>query len=183
MSLVELLVATAIAVIVMVACFALAQGSRALGTQSAVQQFDAAFAYAQSLASTSGNGATIVFEQRTAPDGTALGGFTLVVYSGRPTSSSAITASSLAPLNSTGDVAESVLGSPPFSVFLNSAGHASASSGAVAPGTAIASDPGCPSGESSVTLTFSDSRTSAARSIPCNTAVAGAPVVVGTVPP
>jgi type II secretory pathway pseudopilin PulG len=160
MTLVELVVAVAIAIVAAVALVALNQGGRPYAAQSSVQQFDAALAYAQSLAATSGNGATMVF----APSGD---GFVLTLYSGRPTSTTALSEAHLAATHIVGSVVEAKLGGAPFSVFLNGAGHASAASGAVAPGSVIASDPGCPAGESSVTLTFSDPRQSVTRSLPC----------------
>jgi prepilin-type N-terminal cleavage/methylation domain-containing protein len=182
MTLVELVVVVAITVVVATALVSLTQGGRAFGKQSAVQQFDAAVAYAQSLAATSGNGATMVFAQNTSADGTVLPGFRLTIYSGRPTSATAVSASSLAPITTIGDASEAVLGSPPFSIFLNSAGHASAAKGTVAPGSVITTEPGCPTGEQNVTLTFSDPQGDVARSIPCNAAIAGAPVTIGSVP-
>lgn len=160
MTLLELLVAVAIAVVAAVAFVALNQGQRPYGAQSSVQQFDAVLAYADSLAATGGNGATMVFS----PSGD---GFVLTVYSGRPTSATALSEAHLAPMHTVGTLSEAKLGAPPFSVFIDGAGHASAASGAVTPGSVIASDPGCPAGESSVTLTFSDARQNVMRSIPC----------------
>jgi type II secretory pathway pseudopilin PulG len=170
-TLVELVIAVAIAVVFGVAVSSLAQGSRTYAKQSAVHQFDAAFAYAQSLAASSGNGSTMVFNTGT-----------LVVYSGRPTTATAMSASSIAPIALHADISEAVLGAPPFSVFINGAGHASASNGMVAPGTVIAGEPGCPPGEQSVTITFSDPQGSVTRSIPCNAPIAGAPATIGSVP-
>lgn len=160
MTLLELVVAVAIAVLAAVAFVALNQGERPYAAQSSVQQFDAALAYADSLAATSGNGATIVFSP-------SADGFVLTVYSGRPTSATALSEAHLAPLHAIGTVSEAKLGDAPFSIFLNGAGHASASSTAAAPGSIIASDPGCPAGETSVTLTFTDPRESITRTIPC----------------
>ncbi len=160
MTLLELVVAVAIAVLAAVAFVALNQGERPYAARSSMQQFDAVLAYADTLAATSGNGATMVFS----PSGD---GFVLTVYSGRPTSATALSEAHLAPLHAVGTVSEAKLGTVPFSVFLNGAGHASASSTAVAPGSIIASDPGCPAGETSVTLTFTDPRESVTRWIPC----------------
>ena len=160
MTIVELVVAVAIMVLVTVAFVSFAQGARSYAGQSGVQQFDAALAYAQSVAANSGNGATLVF----APSGD---GFVLTVYSGRPTSANALSESSIVPVRGTSSVSEAQLGAPPFTVFLNGAGHASASHGAVGPGSVIANDPGCPAGETSVTLKFSDPRTNVTRSLSC----------------
>lgn len=146
--------------------------------RSAAAQFDAALAYARALAATSGNGATLVFDRRTAADGTALPGFKLTVYSGRPTSAGALRSSSLPPVESGSDVSEARLGGVPFSIFLNGAGHASGMRGAASAAAAIATDPGCPSRESAIALTFSDARAADARTLACNTAAGGTPVAV-----
>jgi hypothetical protein len=151
--------------------------------RSSVDQFDGALAYARALAANSGNGATMVFERRTASDWSDAPGFILTIYSGRPTSAAALARTALPPIVSIGDVDEAKLGGVPFTLFLNSAGHASAMRGAVLPGTILAGDPGCPSGESGIVLTFSDGRASDTRTIPCNSAVGGAPDGAGTIPP
>jgi type II secretory pathway pseudopilin PulG len=178
MSLIEVVVAVAIVVLVAAAGLALAQGSRGFATRSAAAQFDAALAYAQSLAANSGNGATLVF---TAASGG--GGFDLTIFSGRPSGAGTLQQAPTAPIHAEATVSEAKLGGVPFTIFLNSAGHASAMSGAVTTASVVASDPGCPSGESAVVLSFSDSHTTDTRSVPCNTAVAGSPVTVGTVAP
>lgn len=172
--LIELVIAAAIAVLIAAAFWALPQGARSFGAASAASQFDSAIAYAQALAATSGNGATIVFDRRLPEAGSPLGGFTLTVYSGRPTAAGALKRAPMAPMTSTGDVQEAKLGSVPFTIFFDSAGHAGGMSGAVSPGTALARDPGCPAGETSLTLTFADPRTSSTRSVACGTPVAGA---------
>lgn len=146
--------------------------------RSAASQFDAALAYARAVAATSGNGATLVFDRRTAADGTALPGFKLTVYSGRPTSSGALRSSSLPPVESVADVSEARLGGVPFSIFLNGAGHASGMRGIAPVEGAAASDPGCPSGESAISLTFSDARASGVRTLACNAPMSGLPVAV-----
>jgi len=160
------------------AFFSLARGSRAFDIRSALSQFDAALAYARALAATSANGATLVFERRTAADGTALPGFKLTIYSGRPSSPGAMRSSSLPPIESGADISEARLGRVPFTVFLNGAGHASAMPGALSASSAVASDPGCPSGESGLVLNFSDPRGSDVRALPCNAALDGAPVAL-----
>jgi hypothetical protein len=182
-TLVELVIAAAIVVLITLATVRISQGARAYGTRSATSQFDAALAYAQALASTSGNGATLVFDRRLDGAGSAVPGFVLIIYAGRPTASGALRRAPMAPLISSGDVREAKLGGVPFTVFLNSAGHASGMTGTVTGAVVLRSDPGCPSGETRVVLTFSDPRTSDTRTIACNTAVAGAPVTIGTVAP
>jgi type II secretory pathway pseudopilin PulG len=168
-TLLEVLLATAIAIMIGVAAFGFSAGARALGARSAVSQFDAALAYAHALAANSGNGATLVFNRRISTTGAPLRGFKLTIYSGRPTSAGALQPSSLAPLESQGDVSERLLGAVPFAIFLNGAGHASALGGTISRSTLIATDPGCPSGETSVVLIFADPRSSEVRRLPCKT--------------
>ena len=136
--------------------------------RSATSQFDAALAYARALAATSGNGATLVFERRTGADGTVLRGFKMVVYSGRPAWAGAMQTSLLPPVESGAQVTEARLGGVPFAVFLDGAGHASAMAGEVEQSGVLASDPGCPSGESRLVLTFADPRGSDIRTLACN---------------
>jgi prepilin-type N-terminal cleavage/methylation domain-containing protein len=180
MTLLEVLIAVAIVVLCAAAGIGLAQGARAFGMRSSTGQFDAVLAYAQSLAAASGNGATIGFDKNVAPGGAALPGFVLTVYAGRPTAAGAMHQSSLAPLQSPGTVTEAKLGGVPFTIFLNSAAHASATVGTVTTASVLAADPGCPPGESAVVLKFADARSSDARTIPCNAAVAGSPVPLAT---
>jgi prepilin-type N-terminal cleavage/methylation domain-containing protein len=177
-TLIELVISTAIAVTFAVAALWLTQGGRAFGMRSATAQFDAALAYAQALAASSGNGATLVFDRTPLRSG-----FVLTIYSGRPNAAGALRRAPIAPLLSQAGAREAELGGVPFTVFLNSAGHASGMSGAVTASTLLARDPGCPSGESSIVLTLSDPRASDTRSIACGTPVAGAPAIVGTVAP
>lgn len=170
-------------VIAAIAFWSMSQGARSFGARSAADRFDAALAYARALAANSGNGATLVFDQRRSADGSALPGFVLTIYSGRPTASGALSNAPAAPIESIADVREAKLGAVPFTIFLNSAGHASGTAGAVNVSTVIANDPGCPSGETSVVLTFSDPRSSATRAIACNSVSDGVPVAIGTVAP
>jgi hypothetical protein len=83
----------------------------------------------------------------------------------------------MATLVAEGGISEATLGSPPFALFLNSAGHASmATAAAGATPAPAAAEPACPSsGEWS--LTFSDGRTTAraTRLLPCAKAIGGSP--------
>jgi hypothetical protein len=176
-TLLEVVLAAAIGLLIAAVFVNLAEGSHAAGMRSALSQFDAALAYAKALAATSGNGATLVFERRIAAGGTALHGFKLTVYSGRPTGAGALQNSALPAIESGADVSEASLGGVPFTIFLNGAGHASAIRGATSTTGVLTSDPGCPAGESSVVLSFSDARGPVVRSLPCNAAVAGAPAI------
>jgi prepilin-type N-terminal cleavage/methylation domain-containing protein len=182
-TLVELVIVVAIIAMIAAALWTLPQGARRNAMTSAASQFDAALAYAQALAASSGNGATMVFEERVSALGSPIPGFVLSVYSGRPTAAGALKAAPMPPMQSVGEVREAKLGNVPFTIFLNSAGHASGMIGKVNTAGVLASDPGCPAGESSIVLTFSDPRTSGTRSIACNNAIAGAPVAIGTVAP
>jgi type II secretory pathway pseudopilin PulG len=182
-TLVELLVASAIAVLAAVAFFSLSQGARAFSMRSATAQFDAALSYAQALASTSGNGATMVFARRLGPDGAPMPGFVLALYAGRPTGANALQPAPMPPLQSPGDLAEARLGDVPFTIFLDGAGHASGMTGTVGSGTVISTDPGCPPGETGIVLRFSDSRAVDTRSVPCDSPLAGSPQAVPTALP
>lgn len=174
-TLIEVVVVAAIVVVIAAAFQSLWQGARAFGTRSASAQVDAALSYARALSATSGNGATLVFDRRRSSDGTVLPGFVLTVYSGRPTGATALQRA-MPPVRSSGEVSEAKLGRVPFTIFLNGAGHAGGMTGAVFPGTVVASDPGCPSGETRLVVTFSDSRWSEKRTLACNLAAAGSPV-------
>jgi hypothetical protein len=172
----EVVIVAAIFVLVMAAALVLSAGSGTLETRAATSQFDGALAYAQSLAATSGNGATLVFSSDE-------GGFTLTTYAGRPNAAGAMRQAPIAPFAANAHVSEAKLGPAPFTVFLNGEGHASGIKGAVSPGTVIANDPGCPSGESSIVLTFEDPHYSHTRTIPCKIVAAGMAVPIGTVAP
>ncbi len=140
----------------------------------ASNDFDAALADARALAVTSGNGATLVFAPR--PNGVP--GFTLRVYTGRPTSAKSVFTSTSMPLVSDATVSEATLGTPPFAIFLGASGHASGKGGypnVAAGGHAtfppIASEPPCPHG--GFTLTFvGPQHARATRTIPCGVVVA-----------
>lgn len=162
MTLIEVTISAAIAILMAAAFFQMARGARPPAESSAAETFDAAIAYAKSVASTSGSGATLVFEPRSpAP------GFTMRIYSGRPNAANALSAVPAPPVSSAADVSEAVLGRPPFTIFFDGSGRASGQSGAVAPGSSQAADPGCPAGESALTLTFTDARSPLVRALPC----------------
>lgn len=162
MTLIEVTISAAIAILMAAAFFQMARGSRPLAASSAAAAFDAAIAFAKSIAATSGNGATLVFEPASPGPG-----YTVRIYSGRPDTGNALTPVSVPPISSQANVSEAVLGAPPFTVFLDGSGYASGQTGAVAPGSSQAADPGCPVGESALTLTFSDARSPLVRALPC----------------
>ena len=174
-TLIELLVTVAIVITMTALAAALSLGALPFAMRSAVDEFDTQIDYARSLAATSGNGATIVFEPRRDAQGAVLPGFRARVYAGRPNSAGALKVAPIPAIDSSGDISEASLGSPPFSIFFDSAGHASGMSGAVTTGSLLASDPGCPGGESQMTFIFRDPRATDRRLLSCLQSVAGAP--------
>ncbi len=171
-TLIETLIVAAI-VMTMAALVVVAyKGSRPFGMRSAVNQFDAAVAYARAVASTSGNGATIVFIARKDAQGAALPGFDAQLYSGRPNSLGPIVKVPVATFSSTGDIAEASLGRPPFSIFVNSAGHASGMRAAVTPNSTVGAEPACPS-PPQLKFTFGATPATDTRTLPCAQPVAG----------
>ncbi|HET7813056.1 MAG TPA: prepilin-type N-terminal cleavage/methylation domain-containing protein [Candidatus Baltobacteraceae bacterium] len=157
-SLTEMLLACAIAAVLLLLAMPPLSGTKPAAAASSALAVDAAVSKAQSIAATSGNGATLQFSAVT--NGTAIR-----VYSGRPNGVSAMTQA--APdTNTFATIAESSLGAAPFAVFFDSSGHASAMSGMVDPAAAIASDPGCPAA-GAVTLLISDPRDRVQRTLPC----------------
>jgi prepilin-type N-terminal cleavage/methylation domain-containing protein len=137
---------------------------------SATDDLDAALASARAIAASSGNGATLVFSARN--DGGK--GFVLRLYRGRPDESGAVQPESTMDLVSSAGIKERTLGSPPFSIFIDSAGDASGiasypsfdSSGA-AEFTVIPQEPPCPNGGFLITLTNPQGTASATRALPC----------------
>jgi prepilin-type N-terminal cleavage/methylation domain-containing protein len=173
-TLVEVLIVAAIVITMAALVIASGQSARPFGMRSAADQFDAAIAYARSIAAGSGNGATIVFTLRKDGQGVAVPGFSARLYSGRPNALGPIVPVPMPAMNSSGDISEATLGKPPFSVFFNSAGDASAITGAVAAASALAAEPGCPGGGSEMTFTLSDPRSAVIRRLSCTQAIAGA---------
>ena len=92
---------------------------RPAALRGALDDFDSNLAAAKALAASSGNGATLVF----APQTGGAPGFTLRVYSGRPTASGAVTTTNTMAAISATSVSEAHFGNPPFAIFLNSAGY------------------------------------------------------------
>ncbi len=154
-----MVVAVAIAIILIVGSvwlFAAHPGA----LRAAVDGFDANYADARALAAKTGNGATIVFAPRKDASGNAIPGFTMRVYSGRPNGVSAVTQTNAAAVISDASISETTFGSPPFALFLSSAGKPSgkasypAFNAQGAPQFAvIAQQPPCPN-VAGITLTF-----------------------------
>jgi len=185
-TLVEMVVAVGIvALLAVVVTLSLALRPGAL--RATVASFDASFAAARAIAATSGNGATIVVAPRADAHG-RLPGFTLRIYRGRPTAANAVTLADAPAIVADADVREATLGSPPFAIFLSSAGNASglaaypafASDGTpqFAP---LAAQPACPSG--GLVLTFASAHASQTRVLPCGARAFGSPVPLATESP
>ncbi|HKE37558.1 MAG TPA: prepilin-type N-terminal cleavage/methylation domain-containing protein, partial [Candidatus Baltobacteraceae bacterium] len=142
----------------------------------ATNDYDAAMMGARMLATTSTNGATLVF----APiPGRA--GFALRVYSGRPSGLSAVLPTTTMPVTSDAMVSEKTLGTPPFAIFVGASGHVSGKAsyptiGATGSATfaAIATEPACPLGGFVLTFTAPSGAT-AKRMLPCTSTAASAP--------
>jgi hypothetical protein len=152
--------------------------------RSALDNFDANLASAKAIAATSGNGATLIFE----PQMNGSMGYTLAVYSGRPTAASAVMATNTMIASSAATVSEAHFGSPPFAIFLSSAGYPTGKaayptlSGSVPNFTTIATEPPCPSGGIELTFT-SPQGVTATRTLPCNAVVASGGVADPTPSP
>jgi len=177
-TLIEMLVAVGIIMLLAVAGGVWTLAMRPGALRSSVDGYDASIAAALALASTSGNGATLVFLPRTDGRGGALPGFTLDVYGGRPNADGAVHPSGTMRVAGDASVSEKTLGKPPFALFLSSTGRptgAAAYPAVDASGrpsfTTIAVQPPCPSG--GLLLTFAVSAGARdTRSLPCGTSVA-----------
>jgi len=149
----------------------LAQGTRPFGMRSATAEFDAAVAYARTLAGSSGNGATLVFTTARTR------GFVMRLYSGRPVSAGAMTPAAMPPMSASGDIAEATLGPAPFSLFFDSSGHVTGVAGAVTPSSQIGFEPPCPGGGQAMAFTFGPGRAVENRTLACRQEAAGVPAL------
>ena len=154
-TLIEVLLVTAIVVVVSAIAWGFTSGDRAFATQSAATIFDARLAHARAIAATSGGAATLVFTPASPGPG--------AVVSLAPESDG------VPPETLRADVSEASLGPPPFSLAIDAAGHATAS------------QPCPPAG--GYTLNFAAGAASESRFLPCPVVVAGPPESPGTVPP
>ncbi len=141
---------------------------------AATNDFDAALASAQAVAATSGNGATLVFAPRVAPNGSALPGFMLRVYSGRPNGEATVAPARAIFVVGSAAVREKTLGGPPFTVFLDSAGNASGKAAypqldgrGDAEFASLAQEPPCPPGGFLLTFSVPQSHASQTRVLSC----------------
>ena len=184
-TLLELVIAIGIALMLMVAGGYWMMSMRPGALTGATDDFDANLAAAKAIAATSGNGATIVF----APQAGGISGFTMRVYSGRPNAANAVTDTNTMALVSGAGVSEKTFGSPPFSIFLNSAGYPTGiaqypSLDAQEHPTfnVIAQQPPCPAG--GIVLTFTNPQgVTATRTLPCNAPASGVSAATATPTP
>ncbi|MHB8177944.1 MAG: prepilin-type N-terminal cleavage/methylation domain-containing protein [Vulcanimicrobiaceae bacterium] len=168
-TLVELMVAVAIAMLFAVGIVTYSLARRPAALRTAVDRYDALMVQARSLAAASGNGATLVFLPRSNAAGTRIPGFTLRLYRGRPNATGALAPAVAAQVISDADIREARLGTPPFAVFLASDGSASAL-GAYPPSAGgfptIANQPPCPGAQ--VTLEFRVPQAADTRLLSCS---------------
>jgi prepilin-type N-terminal cleavage/methylation domain-containing protein len=154
-TLIEVLLVTAIVVIVSAIAWGFTSGDRVFAAQSAATIFDAQLAHARALAATSGSASTIVFTPASPGPG--------VVLSLTPDSDG------VPPEALRADVSEPSLGAPPFSLAIDASGHARGPQPCPAAG--------------GYTLTFSAGPVSQTRFLACPVVAAGPPEPPGTVPP
>ena len=157
-TLLETTIAVAIAAILAIAATTAALHPPAAAATSAAQ-FDATVAAARTIAANGTNGSTLVIT----PSQNAV---LLRIYSGRPTSPSALAYSGVPDALLAASISEANM-HPPMTIFFDSHAHASEMQGAVAIGFTIATDPGCPGSVTSLAFTITDSRASVTRTIPC----------------
>jgi len=177
-TLLEVVVAVGISVILLAAGGYWMLSMQPGALRGALDDFDANLATAKAIAAGSGNGATLVF----APQSNGFAGFTLRVYAGRPNAANAVTTTTTMIASSPASVSEAHFGTPPFSIFLNSAGYPTGSAhyptlDAQENPTfgAIAQQPPCPSGGIELTFT-SPQGVTATRTLPCDEPV---PIATG----
>ena len=180
-SLVEVVIAVAIAAVLLAAGGIWLGGMHPGALRNAADDFDAELGVARATAASSGNGATIAILPRIDAQGTH-DGFTLRVYTGRPNAANAVRPANAMAVISSATVSEKTFGNPPFAIFLSSAGHPTglASYPAVdAQGNpafdVIAAQPPCPAG--GIVLTFANAQGAReTRTLQCSVSVAGTSV-------
>ncbi len=177
-TLIETVIATAIAVMLLAAGGMWLLGMHPGALRNAVDDFDANLAAARATATTSGNGATMVFVPR--HDGAS--GFELRVYSGRPKAPNLVFATNVMPVVSDATVQEATFGAPPFALFFSSAGLPTGTAhypaidaqGAIT-FPVIAQQPPCPA--KGIVLTFrSPQGATETRTLRCDDYVYGTPI-------
>jgi prepilin-type N-terminal cleavage/methylation domain-containing protein len=160
-TLIELLVVAAIVITVAAFALSLSNGLHPMAMRSALSQFDAALAYGKAIASTSGNGATLLVTARQS-------GFEISIYSGRPTAAGALKPAGIAPLLADGTMHEISVGPPPFAIFLDGAGHAALAPFSGATPAPMPAQPSCPASRDwTLEFTSGNQAVSTLRSLPC----------------
>lgn len=153
-TLVETLIACAIALLVLAAITAYALGSKAYVIRSAVESVAALMADARSVAQTSGSGATIVIAT------TPSGGFTATLYPYRPIPSATVGAAAVRTLQGAASIT-------PTAIFVDSSGTTASSSSWTPQSGTLSSEPPC---TSATQLVFSNGYTSETHAVPCTLA-------------
>jgi prepilin-type N-terminal cleavage/methylation domain-containing protein len=180
-TLLEMTIAVGIlAILLATGAWALASHPNALA--AATDDLDASLAAARAIAASSGNGATLVFAVRADDAGRGEPGFALRVYRGRPNAPNAVVATSAMPLVADATVRERTLGTPPFAIFIDSAGNVSGKAqypsfdgAGDASFTVIAQEPACPAGGFTLTLTNPQGNATTTRTLPCRISLSGTP--------
>ncbi|HEY9085471.1 MAG TPA: prepilin-type N-terminal cleavage/methylation domain-containing protein [Candidatus Tyrphobacter sp.] len=180
-TLLEMTIAVGIfAILLATGAWALASHPNALA--AATDDLDASLAQARAIAASSGNGATLVFAVRHDGTGRAVPGFALRVYRGRPNTANVVSATSAMPLFADAAIRERTLGTPPFAIFIDSAGNASAQAqypsfdaAGEASFPVIAQEPACPAGGFTLTLTNPQDSATTTRTLACRTSLSGTP--------
>jgi prepilin-type N-terminal cleavage/methylation domain-containing protein len=179
-TLTETAVALAITALLLLAGGIWMLGSHPAELAQTAADYDAAMASARALASTSGNGATLVFAPRPSL-GSGSAGFTLRVYSGRPSPGGAVFPTAIMPLTASIAVTERTLGDPPFSIFVGASGDVSGAphypsfdSHGRARFAVIAREPECPHHGFLLTFAAAPGR-SERRALPCVAVARGIP--------
>lgn len=155
-TLVEVLLAVAIATCALCAAAALLHSGEPFALRSATMRFDALTAHAQAVAS-AGDGATLSFTNGSS-------GVVIRLYAGRPDAIATPVPEGPALRFAPVTVLESTLGAPPFVLFFDGAGRAVGRRGAFDP-SKVERLPACPA--AAVTLTFRAAGGSAARRLAC----------------
>jgi prepilin-type N-terminal cleavage/methylation domain-containing protein len=154
-TLLETALTIAIVAIVALATGAFFAASRPFGAHAASISFDALLGHARSVASTSGNGATIAVVN----DAT---GFTATLYPGRPNAAGLGVA--VETIHASAAVASAFTGATAFALFLNSAGIGTGAPWSAGDGT-IAAEPPCPG---ALDLTFTAGTQTETRALACS---------------
>ena len=140
-------------------------GAKRGAAAAAARQFDGVMAAALAVASSSGDGATLVFSPEDAGPGSRV---RIALYAGRPDGAASPYPAGVPAADLDAGVAEDSLGQAPFALFLTSAGRPSGLAGYADSGGSfvpVPAEPPCPPG--GYRLTFQAGPESATRTLPC----------------